>query len=66
MTETICSLVTHFFFLKMKLKARHEIVKAMPAADRMEKVTVRGIATPTSCSKGTPSYGIRRPEVCGW
>jgi len=33
----------------------------MPAVARMEKITVMEIATVTSFSKGTPSYGIRPP-----
>lgn len=35
----------------------------MPAVARMEKITVTGIATVTSCSNGTPSYGITPPGM---
>jgi len=37
----------------------------MPPVARMEKMTVMGIATVTSCSKGTPSYGVRPPGMLG-
>ena len=47
----------------MKLNARHTTEKTMPTAARMEKVTVMGIATATSRSNGTPSYGITPPGI---
>ena len=34
----------------------------MPAVARMEKMTVMGRATVTSCSNGMPSYGVRPPK----
>jgi len=37
----------------------------MPPVARMEKMTVMGIATVTSCSEGTPSFGTRPPEMLG-
>ena len=47
----------------MKLNARHATAKAMPAAARMEKMTVRERCTDTetSFSVGTPSYGALPP-----
>ena len=57
---------------------RHATAKAMPAVFRMEKMIVRERCTDTTCSKGTPSYGITPPgsqqdEIvavtnfsCGW
>ena len=47
----------------MKLNARHTTEKTMPTAARMEKMTMMGIATATSCSIGTPSYGITPPGI---
>ena len=64
MTHYLITLMTtHFFFLKMKLNARHATEKVMPAIARIEKVTVRGTATVTSCSTGTPSCGIIPPRI---
>ena len=55
-------LVTDFLFLKMKLNTRHTTAKAMPAAARMEKMTVRVKSTGITSSVGTPSYGMTPPE----
>ena len=49
----------------MQLNTRHTTAKTMPPVARMEKMTVMGIATVTSCSKGTPSFGTRPPEMLG-
>ena len=46
---------TNFLFLKIQLNARHITANTMPAAARTEKMTVMGMATDTSFSKGTPS-----------
>ena len=45
----------------MQLNMRHATAKVMPAVARMEKMTVRERCTDTTCSKGTPSYGITPP-----
>ena len=37
-------------------------MKAMPAAARMEKMTVRVRSTGITSSVGTPSYGMTPPE----
>lgn len=47
----------------MQLNTRHATANIMPAVARMEKITVTGIATVTSCSNGTPSYGITPPGM---
>ena len=54
--------ITHFLFLKMKLNARHANAKAMPAAAKMQKMTVTGRTTGITISQGTPSYGLRPPR----
>ena len=47
----------------MQLNARHITEKVMPAIARIEKMTVRGTATVTSCSMGIPSCGIIPPRM---
>ena len=46
----------------MKLNTRHATAKAMPAAARVEKITVREECTGITSSSGTPSYGVTPPE----
>ena len=58
--------ITHFLFLKMKLNARHTHAKAMPAAAKMQKMTVTGRTTGITISQGTPSYGLRPPRWWRW
>ena len=45
----------------MQLNVRHATAKAMPAVARMEKMTVTERCNDTTCSRGTPSYGITPP-----
>ena len=50
----------------MKLNARHATAKAMPAAAKMQKMTVMGRTTGITISEGTPSYGVGPPRAWRW
>ncbi len=46
---------TYFLFLKIKFRVRQTMAKMIPTVASREKITVRGTATVTISSIGTPS-----------